>query len=340
MALQPGDKLQNGKYTIVRELGRGESGITYLAKDRQDKNLVIKALKDDMYDGRSPDEINRFHNKLLAEAAKLAQCQNPHIVKFQGSLIEAQRVYLAMEHIAGDDLAMFKNQKLSESEALNYIKQIGQALTEVHKNGLLHLDVKPENIILRAGKAEVVLIDFGLARELDEDFSTHISSTAEGFAALELYDRSAERGPYTDVYGLAATLYCFVTGKMPPSALQISMRQKKLVAPKKINSRISDKLNKAIMDGMELDRENRPQTIEEWLNLLPSLPGKNPSPKKPKWKEWLENNSTWIKTVEAILGVIVIVLGWYFSVFSRKGQEANKSNPSDTPPSIESPSQE
>jgi len=325
MTLQAGDELPNGKCTIVKELGKGRFGVTYLAKDSHDNNLVIKTLKDNMYDELSPDEINKFQNKLLAEAAKLAECQNAHIVKFKGSFLELPRVYLAMEHIAGDDLASLPDKTLPETDALNYIQQIGEALTVVHQKGLLHLDVKPDNIILRAGKPEVVLIDFGLARGLDDGLSTRNTSTADGFAALELYDPTAPRGPYTDVYGLAATLYVLLTGKIPPSAMKISLKQEQLIAPKKVNPniKISDAVNKAIMLGMKLDAEDRPQTIKEWLELLP-LPGEEKPPETPNSEEEalkLSKQQTFLAIVAIVVTALIGLLTILITLFPQETRQ-------------------
>ncbi|MBD2484589.1 serine/threonine-protein kinase [Planktothrix sp. FACHB-1365] len=270
MGWQPGEQLRNGQYTIIRELGRGRFGITYLARDKQGETCVIKTLSDDLINQLIPSDLKRLEDKIWQEATKLAHCQHPHIVKLKESFKEGDRVCLAMEHIAGETLEHLPNKILSESVALEYIRQIGSALICVHEKGFVHRDVKPANIVLRAGKSEVVLIDFGLARGFDNPLTTVQASTTDGFAPLELYHVDSEQKPYTDAYSLSATLYVLLTGTIPASAMDRSLQKAQLIPPKQLNSQISDRTNTAILEGLKLAPEDRPQTINEWLKLLPS----------------------------------------------------------------------
>ena len=149
------------------------------------------------------------------------------------------------------------------------IHQVGSALSFVHQQNLTHRDVKPQNIMLRWRGLEAVLIDFGLARELTVPGKLRSSSVfgTECFAPIEQYERRAERGPYTDVYSLAVTLYVMLTGELPcPSIYRKQIDR--LTPPKQFNSEISDRVNAAIMKGMELSPQNRPQSVQEWLDLL------------------------------------------------------------------------
>jgi serine/threonine protein kinase len=171
-----------------------------------------------------------------------------------------------MEYIEGEQLGHLG--VLSESQALDYIQQIGDALTVVHQNGLLHRDVKPGNIIVRNNKSEAVLIDFGIARDFTSNLTqTHTTHKTIFYAPLEQYKRRAERGAFTDVYALAATLYKVLTGKEPEDS-QSRDDGYPLAEPKEINPNISDRVNKAILKGLELQPENRPQSVQEWLYLL------------------------------------------------------------------------
>jgi serine/threonine protein kinase len=210
-----------------------------------------------------------------------------------------------MEFIPGKDLAKLTTKIWSEAEALPYIRQIGEALQVVYNNELVHRDIKPDNIMIRDGKSEAVLIDFGLAKGFDNPLTTVNSTTVDGFAPMELYDVNAERGAYTDVYSLAATLYFLLTKEVPPSAEKRSRNKAKLVPPKQINSQISDKVDEAIREGMRLAPEERPQTMQEWLNLLGL---KSAKPKLPNWNtlEWLGA----IAAIATILGAIVTILAW------------------------------
>ena len=267
MAWVSGQQLQGGKYLIEQELGEGGFGITYRAKDNNGRLVVIKTLNKQVQ--RRPDFAN-FQQDFLNEAIKLAKCSHPHIVRIYEVIHEDVLWCMVMEYIDGEDLASrVENQGvLSEAEALSYIQQIGEALIVVHNQGLLHRDIKPQNIMLRAGKSEAVLIDFGIARDFSPNLTqTHTQLLSDGFSPIEQYDKRAKRGAYTDVYALAATLYSLLTGEVPTIS-PIRAIGTQLTAPKQINSSISDRLNQAILQGMALKPENRPQSVQEWLKLL------------------------------------------------------------------------
>lgn len=267
MAWVLGQQLQSGKYTIEKELGEGGFGITYLARDNHGRYIVIKTLNDQV---QRRSDFAKFQQDFLNEAIKLAKCSHPHIVKIDEVIYENPLWCIVMEYIAGEDLASRINNQgvLSEAEALRYIQQIGEALIVVHNNGLLHRDLKPQNIMLRSGNSEAVLIDFGIAREFTPNLTqTHTQIFSDGFAPIEQYDKRVKRGAYTDVYALAATLYSVLTGEVPALA-PIRAIGTLLEEPKKINSSISDRVNQAILKGMEVKPEERPQSVKEWLSLI------------------------------------------------------------------------
>lgn len=262
-----GQKLQSEKYTIEERIGEGGFGVTYRARDNNGRRVVIKTLNDSVQ--RRSDFI-KFQQDFLNEAIKLAKCNHPHVVRIHEVIQEENLWCMVMEYIDGGDLGIKVESQgvLSEVQALRYIQQIGDALVVVHNQGLLHRDIKPQNIMLRSGISEGVLIDFGIAREFSPNLTkTHTQMLADGFAPIEQYDRRAKRGVYTDVYGLAATLYSLLTGEVPTTA-PLRVMGTPLVEPKEINSSISDIVNQAIIKGMEVKPESRPQSIEEWLKLL------------------------------------------------------------------------
>lgn len=267
MAWEKGQQLQKGKYTLEKKIGEGGFGITYRAKDDQGKIVVIKTLNEEI---KNHPQFPKFQQDFINEAIRLAKCNHPHIVKIYEVIQEQSQWCMVMEYINGEDLAttIEKNGILSESEALRYIQQIGEALTVVHNNNLLHRDIKPHNIMLRSDRPEAVLIDFGIAREFTQNLTqNHTQFISNGFAPIEQYDFNAKRGCYTDVYALAATLYCLLTGTIPTSATLRAL-DLTLDSPKQFNPKISDRVNDAILKGMEFKPEDRPQTIQEWLNLL------------------------------------------------------------------------
>lgn len=269
MTWQPGQKLQRGKYTIEKILGQGGFGITYLVKDKQGNHSVIKTLNDYL---QSQYNFAKYQQDFMNEALRLAKFRHPHIVRVDEVIQEGEEWCMVMEYIDGENLAnrVWHQGVLPELEGLRYIQQIGEALTLIHNDGLLHRDIKPLNIMLRQNCTEAVLIDFGIAREFTPNLTqTHTQSLSEGFAPIEQYDWRAKRGAYTDVYALAATLYCILTGQIPmPSPIRAYSME--LEAPKQINPKISDRVNHAILQGMAMKPEARPQSVPEWLAILGS----------------------------------------------------------------------
>ncbi|NES23163.1 MAG: serine/threonine protein kinase, partial [Symploca sp. SIO3E6] len=282
---QKGKILQNGKYTIEKLLGEGGFGVTYLARDLNGIKVAIKTSNSKVQLQLNFHQLQQY---FIDEAKRLSQLKYcPHVVNFYELIQEDQLLCLVMEYIDGESLASFVTRQgiLQESEAVDYIQQIGQALTFAHSQGILHRDVKPENILLRRDQSEVVLIDFGISREFTFNVSqTHTQFLTNGFAPIEQYGRKQKRGDYTDVYALAATLYVLLTGYVQKgmivsnhlpiaidrdNELRYSKRDP-LIEPHKINGKISNRVNQAILQGMALKPQNRPQSVKQWLALLQS----------------------------------------------------------------------
>ncbi|MCF3574919.1 serine/threonine protein kinase [Planktothrix agardhii] len=270
MAWQPGTKLYGDRYTIIRKLGEGGFGITYLARNRKGEDIVIKTLLDKiLIDADFVEFRDKYLRDFKDEATRLAVCRHPHIVQIDNVFREGSLPCIAMEYIAGQNLWELVRGKgaLPEAEAVSYIQQIGNALTVVHDKGLLHRDIKPQNIMKRDGKTEAVLIDFGIAREfIPNIIQTHTNLLTHGFAPLEQYDEHAHRGEYTDVYALSATLYFLLTGKVPTPAPNRSVGFKFIPLNQVVN--VSNRVHEAVMKGLELRPEDRPQSVLEWLEIL------------------------------------------------------------------------
>jgi len=271
MVWTAGHALQNGKYIIEAVLGRGYSGITYKALYVPLNCLVaIKTPK------RDPDSA-KFVQRLIQEGqllARLARDPHPHIVGFRDRFQDGEAHCLVMDFVPGETLSQRVKREgaLPEAEAVQYIQQIGDALVAVHRLGVTHCDAQPHNIILRAGSSPshptAVLIDFGIAKAL---ISTPLGSTENAgnrdFAPYEQLNQSNWE-PRVDVYSLAASLYFAVTGKRPASSRDRKLRDLPLVSPQEILSRIGDRTNRAILAGMALEPEERPLSIQAWLELL------------------------------------------------------------------------
>ncbi|NEP45609.1 MAG: protein kinase [Okeania sp. SIO2H7] len=268
--VNPEEHLFGDHYIVQEKLGQGGLGITNLVKDKKGQLLVLKTLKDEvMTDPESEESRDKYLRNFDREVAKLAICRHPYIVQVENFFYEESRPYLVMEYIDGENLWQRINTNegknpLSEAEATRYIRQIGEALIVVHDKGLLHRDVKPQNIMLRTATDEAVLIDFGIAREFIHHVTIpHTCYISEGFAPPEQYDEEAHRGEFTDVYALAATFYCLVTGKMPPRSPNRQSKDR-LEQPQGV----SEKASNAILAGLQLQPEDRPQSVSDWLKLF------------------------------------------------------------------------
>ena len=271
-----GDRLENGDYIIEKKIGEGGFGITYLAKDKRDNLVVIKTLNENT---QNHPEFEKLRQDFLNEARRLAECKgHAHIVSIKELFEEGETRLpcIVMEYIPGKNLATLVQDevRLSETVALGYIHQIGDALDVMHQKGLLHRDVKPNNIIVRENTGKAVLIDFGIAREFDhEEINTLTAFSSGGYTPIEQYESKAKQDNRTDIYALAATLYYLLTKKYPENAQNRSDSVKynqndSLVPPKKHNPDISDRVNNAIIQGMGLNIKSRPRTIKQWLSLL------------------------------------------------------------------------
>jgi serine/threonine protein kinase len=267
-----GKTLQAGKYTLDELIGQGGFGVTYKATHQYlRQTVVIKTLNPA---NQSDPQFAKLQSQFQDEGRRLALCVHPHIVRVNDFFVEDNVPYLVMDYVPGEtlDRYVFPSQPMGEAIAIAYIRQIGAALQIIHQNGLLHRDVKPQNIILKRGTQEVVLIDFGIAREYTPGITqTHTSMISEGYAPVEQYVSQGQRTPATDVYALAATLYALVTATVPVSS--VLRNREPMPSPKDLQPNLSEQTNEAILRGMGIDPWNRPQSIADWLSLLPVFSG-------------------------------------------------------------------
>jgi serine/threonine protein kinase len=255
-------------------LGSGGFGTTYKALEPSTGKLyAIKTLNQQM---QLREDFAEQQVKFINEALTIKGFDHKHILKVHEVIQAGELFGVVMEYIDGVTLFQYVQNKgqLAESEALLYIDQIGQALEYVHAKGSLHRDIKPANILLRQNKQEAVLIDFGLTRSIATKSMT--ASLTEGYAPIEQYRRKGSFGPHTDVYALAATLYYLLTADglnkedevSPVPATNRKYENEPLPAPKHYNSRISQRVNDAILAGMEIEPENRTPTVLKFRENL------------------------------------------------------------------------
>ena len=263
-----GNKLQNGRLIIETILGRGGFGITYKAIHQGFQTPVV--IKTPNADLRNDPDYERYVKRFIREARILAQlCRDPHpnIVRVNDLFEEKGAHCLVMEFIEGMNLYQLVQQRgaIPEQEVLRYICPIAEALVKVHEAGLVHRDATPVNIMLR-GNYQPILIDFGISGEI---IPTTVSSKIFGNRAFAPYEQiiRGNREPTVDVYTLAASLYLGVTGQLPVDCLARKVDDEKLIPPKDLVT-VSDRVNEAIVRGMAVKPEDRPQSMQDWLEIL------------------------------------------------------------------------
>ena len=245
-ALSPNSTLQNGKYTIVKVLGQGSFGITYLATTRikvdgqlgrieVNINVTIKEffmedLNSRSINGKNVERtdsslVKNYMHKFQREAENLAKLDHPNIVKVLEVFNENNTVYYVMEFIDGSTIDDYIKEKgrLTEKEAFAILKDVGSALNYMHNNKMLHLDLKPKNI-MRNMSGQVYLIDFGLSKQYNDNGEPESSTTlglgTPGYAPLEqsTYKQDGTFPATLDIYALGGCLFKMLTGQTPPEA--------------------------------------------------------------------------------------------------------------------------
>lgn len=291
MILQPGTTLKHGDYTIIEKLGDGGFGITYLAEQTiLGRKVAIKELflsKICTRDGNTVtvptdgirDEFDKQLHNFLKEARNIAKMRHSGIVPVIDMFEENGTAYYVMEYFSRGSLAQLQKSRpggrLQESEALRYIRQIADALSYVHSKNLLHLDLKPGNILLDDNN-NAILIDFGICKHYDESGNITVStnsietSRTPGYAPFEQYIalNLKQFSPSTDIYSLGATFYKLLTGNTPPPANERYYDD--TIPP--LPDEISASTRRAIEQAMRMDKRQRPQNIDEFLALLDASP--------------------------------------------------------------------
>lgn len=279
----PAETVVQGRYQIGRVLGQGGFGITYKAYDRELMRVV--AIKEyypaDMaqrtqgqntvtayQQGEMPLLYQRGKEKFMEEARTLAKFSDfPGIVRLYDCFAENGTAYIVMQFLEGIDLGDYlegKGGKISGEEAKQILLPVIDALKEVHRTGMIHRDISPQNIFITT-TGQIKVIDFGAARAavLGDEKSRSVL-LKPGYAPEEQYRTHGKQGPWTDVYALSATLYRMVTGKVPPDALERLHEGGELPLP----SELSSEIRYAIQKGMAVRASERFESMEALQDVL------------------------------------------------------------------------
>ncbi len=325
MPLNIGTLLQGGKYKIIRFISSGGFGCTYEAEHTMLKGRVaIKEFFVSDLCNRDSDTghvsvgitskvalFNKLRRKFVDEAVALFHLAHPGIVHVSDVFEENGTAYFVMDFINGRSLAEIVHQEgpMNEARALGYIRQVCAALHYVHSQNRLHLDIKPQNIMVD-GADRAILIDFGASKQYDEASGENTSSLlglTPGYAPPEQNDCDVKKFlPATDIYALGATIYNLLTGTTPPSSNKRISGDEDL---KPLPPYVSDSTRTAVNAALELNKKKRPQSVAAFAAILDNAPAPAPTPKGDGETQPIVDKpvAPWYKRYAALIAIAAIV---------------------------------
>lgn len=323
-ALRTGTRLQ--EYEIREVLGQGGFGITYLAEDTHlHKQIALKEYLPRDFASRttgstvvpnSSADATDYHwglERFLDEARTLARFDHPHLNKVHRFFEANSTAYMVLEYIDGQTLShlLTKYPTLPNTHLQRIVREVLSGLAEVHRAGYVHRDIKPSNIMLRSD-GSAVLLDFGAARQAVGQRSKSITSIlTPGYAPVEQYDTKAEDvGPWSDLYALGMVAYRCVSGlrdtDLPDAVTRSRVRRKggpDLAPAVEVGQGTYEaRFLQAIDWAIQVNEEDRPQTLTEWREVLSD----DPDEMEPKNGEGLEEKK---RSGRWVLALAVAALG-------------------------------
>jgi TonB family protein len=311
-----------GRYEIIEELGKGGMGKVYRVEDKKIKGeIALKLIKPEIASDKKI--IERFNNEL-----KMARMISHRNVCRMFDLGEEKGAhYITMEYVRGEDLkSMIRmSGQLGVGTTINIAKQVCEGLAEAHRLGVVHRDLKPQNIMIDK-EGNVRIMDFGIARSLKAKGITGagvIIGTPEYMSPEQVEGKEA--GQRSDIYSLGVILYEMVTGRVPfegDTPLSVAIKQKTETPedPRKLNSQIPEDLSRVLLRCMEKDKEKRYQSSGEVLSELEKIKKGIPTTEKviQKRKPITSKEITvtfglkklFVPTLVVIVLLIVAVLFW------------------------------
>lgn len=327
--MEPGTVLAE-RYIIGKVIGYGGFGVTYIGWDAKlEQKVAIKEYLPSEFSTRMPgqSQVSVFSgvrneqyvaglNRFVDEAKRLSKFQNEDgIVKIFDCISENNTAYIIMEYLEGETLSarLMRDKVIPEKEAINLLMPVMKSLEMVHKEGIIHRDIAPDNIFLTKD-GHVKLIDFGAARFATTSHSRSLTVIIKpGFSAEEQYRSRSDQGTFTDVYSVASTLYKMLTGETPVDALERrtkieTAKKDVLVEPHRINKNISLVAENAILNALNIRVEDRTQTIEQ---LICDLTSQEPAKRKYGKIKQIDfyRMPVWLKILVPALLVVLITFG-------------------------------
>lgn len=278
-------------YTIIKMLGQGTFGITYLASTSYGESVAVKEFFMREINGRNGSSVTSgnkkgmvdyYRKKFVREAGNLSKLHHPNIISVREAWAENDTVYYSMEYLDGgslDDLILSEG-GLTEADALRYTREMATALMFMHNNKMLHLDLKPSNVMLKHGHA--VLIDFGYAKQYAADGLPESSATIGkgtlGYAPIEQNNPNEWKDfPVTmDIYALGATMFKMLTGHTPPEASEVLNNGFPYGEMQACG--IDPAITKVVSVAMAPLKKDRIPTVDVFVEMLSGLKGRSRKP--------------------------------------------------------------
>ena len=273
----------SGRYVVGKAIGEGGFGITYVGwdtrlsvkaaiKEYYPNGFVTRNIEDGStvhaFSGSEGEFFERERNRFIEEAKRLTRFGDlPGIVAVKDFFEENGTAYLVMEYVEGATLTtVLANMGgcLQEAHVLVMMEPLINSMIEVHKSGIIHRDIAPDNIMIRPD-GNLKLIDFGAAREADSNGKSSVALMKHGYTPEEQYDTDRSRqGAWTDVYALSATIYRAIEGSAPPDA-NTRLRNDTFGG---FTKHVSESTRFAVMKGLSVNPQNRWQNMGELLQAL------------------------------------------------------------------------
>lgn len=323
--LLPG-KVVGEKYMIGKVLGYGGFGVTYIGWDATLRRKVAikeylpsdfatrsygtKALT--VFSGEATEQFEAGLASFISEAKRLAKFNKiPEIVDIYDCFMENDTGYIIMEFLEGVTVKeiLAEKKRIPVDEARGIVMSVLKGLSEVHKEGIIHRDIAPDNIFITK-KGGVKLLDFGAARYATAVQSRSLSVILKpGYAPEEQYRSRGEQGPWTDVYAMGATFYRMITGIRPPESIE-RMANDEIRTPSELGIVINQNLENAIMNSINVKKEYRIQSAQEFYDALASEDEVARVLEKKKIEESakLPGYIKWVAAAAAALAVICVCL--------------------------------
>ena len=330
----PCGTILNGRYVVGKVLGQGGFGITYIGYNLSlEMPVCIKeyfpsgAMRSSRenrsvyWSSGDAELLHRGRESFITEARKAVRLNDlDSIVKVWDVFYENETAYIIMNYLEGESLKQWlvrRNMPLDEKSCFELLEPVMRDLREVHERGIIHRDIKPDNL-MRTPEGKLILLDLGAAKDLSGgSLQSSYMVASQGFSPMEQYTRHGEIGPWTDVYAMCATIYYCVTGKVLPTPME------RMSGEEPVFDRLSPALRPVLRRGLAVRSADRIQDMGELLRSLRAAvtqekPASAAAPSKPKPAPTPAPKKN---RLPMLLAILLLAAGLAFGAWKLLGQQ-------------------